>query len=231
MATAQKVGREAAMKVLMISGGRNPEGQTARAAKAVLAGAEKAGCDTIQIYLPAKEIECCQQCEDNGWGRCRRDGSCVIGDDLAALVDLMEVADAIVFATPVYYGSLSESMRAFTDRLRRISRDATRERIAGRPTVGVCVAGGGGGGAPTCCVDLEKVLRTCGLDVVDMIPVRRQSLEAKVAQLELVGEWLATMPSSWRASLVATTTDGLVEPGAGGIRSRLFITGRARSGL
>jgi multimeric flavodoxin WrbA len=184
------------MKVLMISGSRNPEGQTARAANAVLAGAEKAGCDTIQVYLPAKDVECCRQCEDSGWGRCSQDGSCIIDDDLAALVDQIEVADAVVFANPVYYGSLSESMRAFTDRLRRIARGGTKERIEGKPTVGVCVAGGRGGGGPTCCVDLEKVLRTCGFDVVDMIPARRQNLATKVAQLELVGEWLATMPRS-----------------------------------
>ena len=133
----------------------------------------------------------------DGWGKCRREGLCVINDDLAELVDQMAGADALVFATPVYYSDLSESIRAFTDRLRRTCRHPSRRtKVEGKPTVGVCVAGGGGGGAPNCCVSLEKVLRTCGLDVVDMVPVRRQNLEAKKAQLEFVGQWLTTMPSS-----------------------------------
>jgi hypothetical protein len=32
--------------------------------------------------------------------------------------------------------------------------------------------------------------------VVDMIPIRRQSLEMKLAVLEHVGAWLATKPTS-----------------------------------
>ena len=184
------------MRVLMISGSRNPEGQTAQAADALLAGASQAGGQVERVFLPELKLERCRQCDLNGWGQCRREGSCVIQDDLAGLVDKIAEADAVVFATPVYYSDLSESMRAFTDRLRRISREATQARLADKPAVGLCVAGGGGGGAPTCCVSLEKVLKTCGFDVVDMIPARRQNLEAKKAQLELVGRWLTTGPSS-----------------------------------
>jgi hypothetical protein len=39
------------------------------------------------------------------------------------------------------------------------------------------------------------VLATCGFDVVDMIPVRRQNLAAKLPLLERTGEWLATATS------------------------------------
>ncbi len=62
--------------------------------------------------------------------------------------------------------------------------------------IGVCVAGGGGGGTLPCCVDLAKVMGKCGFDIVDMFPVRRQNLEAKLKSLELAGEWLATEPGS-----------------------------------
>ena len=62
--------------------------------------------------------------------------------------------------------------------------------------IGVCVAGGGGGGSTACCVSLENVMTTCGLDVVDMIPVRRQNLQAKLRTLELAGQWLASEPRS-----------------------------------
>ena len=184
------------MQLLVILGSRNPKGQTARAAEAVIEGYVQAGGTAERVFLPALTIERCRQCEDSGWGTCRSEAHCVIEDDLDKVIALAEQADAVVFATPVYYGDLAESMRAFTDRLRRCARDGQPRALVGTPAIGVCVAGGGGGGAPNCCVSLEKVISRCGFDVVDMIPVRRQNLDTKAAQLELVGRWLATGPRS-----------------------------------
>jgi len=185
------------MKTILICGSRNPNGQTAQAADAVLKGLAKAGASAEQVFLPTLKVERCRQCDDNGWGLCRKEGSCVIDDDLSGLVEKMRQADAVVFATPVYYSDLSESLRAFVDRLRRIcTNEAGRVSIKGKPVIGVCVAGGGGGGAPACCVSLEKVMTTCGLDVVDVFPVRCQNLQAKLQTLELAGQWLASEPRS-----------------------------------
>jgi len=50
-------------------------------------------------------------------------------------------------------------------------------------------------------MNLERILQTCSFDVVDMIPVRRQNLEAKIKIMELTGEWLATEPSSSKCEL------------------------------
>lgn len=180
------------MKVIIISGSRNPNGQTARAAQAVQKGLEASGVRTETVVLPPLKIERCRQCDDNGWGLCRKEGRCIIADDFASLVEKVRNADAAVFATPVYYSDLSESLRAFLDRLRRIcTQPAGRQGIEGKPVVGVCVAGGGGGGSPACCVSLEKVLTTCKFDVTDTIPVRRQNLEAKLPILEHAGMELA----------------------------------------
>jgi multimeric flavodoxin WrbA len=160
-------------------------------------GLVKAGAEGQLVYLPHLQIQCCNQCDDNGWGTCRPEGQCVLEDDFASVVDQIRAADVVVFATPVYFGDQSESMRAFTDRLRRISRSQEhRQGIAGKPAVCICVAGGGGGGAPSCTVSLEKVLRTCGLDVVDVVPVRRQNLDLKLDLLDATGRWLATGPTS-----------------------------------
>ena len=180
------------MKLLMISGGRNPAGQTARAAEAMLQGAEAKEAQTEKVFLPLLKIERCRQCDSDGWGLCRKEGRCVIADDFAPVVDKIRAADAVVLATPVYFSDLSESIRAFLDRLRRTCRhEAGRAGIQGKPAVGICVAGGGGGGAPACCVSLEKVLSTCKFDVIDTIPVRRQNLEAKLPVLEQAGALLA----------------------------------------
>ena len=178
------------MKTLVICGSRNLQGQTAQATKAVVTGLTRAGASVEQVFLPVMNIERCRQCEDNGWGLCLKEGRCVINDDLHQLVETLREADTLVITTPVYFGDLSESLRAFTDRLRRICRNEQgRQSIQGKPMLGVCVAGGGGGGAPTCCVSLEKTLTHSGIDVLDMIPVRRQNLQEKLPRLELAGEW------------------------------------------
>jgi len=180
------------VKAIIITGSRNPEGQTARATAAVRAGLEAEGVQVEEAFLPDLSLERCRQCEATGWGICRTEGVCTIEDDFAGLVDRLGQADLAVFATPVYFGDLSECLRAFLDRLRRTCRHETGEaRVAGKPALGICVAGGGGGGAPSCATSLDKVLNTCGFDLVDVVPARRQNLALKVQILEATGRWLA----------------------------------------
>ena len=185
------------MQFVIVLGSRNQVGQTARAAQAMRDGLQQAGAQGQLVYLPQLQIQRCNQCDDKGWGTCRPEGQCVLKDDFASVVDQIRAADVVAFATPVYFGDQSESMRAFTDRLRRICHlEEHRQGIVGKPTICICVAGGRGGGAPSCTVSLEKVLRTCGFDVVDVVPVRHQNLEFKLDLLESTGRWLATGPTS-----------------------------------
>ncbi|HET6456624.1 MAG TPA: flavodoxin family protein [Armatimonadota bacterium] len=181
------------MNILIISGSRNPEGQTAQAAKVLIEGIGDGGGKAELVFLPPMHIERCRQCENDGWGICRSEGQCIIEDDLASLVGRIKAADAVVFATPVYFSDLSECLKAFLDRLRRTCvNENGRDGIDGRPAFGICVAGGGGGGSPACTEILDRTLRTCGFDVVDVIPVRRQNLEAKKAILRSTGARIAT---------------------------------------
>lgn len=192
IAQAATFGKANQMKAMIISGSRNPLGQTARAAGALLEGLRSEAAQGELAFLPQMNIERCRQCDESGWGLCRKEGRCAIEDDFAAVVESIRAADMAVFANPVYFSDLSESLRAFLDRLRRITRhEAGKQDIAGKCAVGVCVAGGGGGGAPASTVSLEKVLATCGFDVVDMVPARRQNLAMKLDVLRITGKWLA----------------------------------------
>jgi len=180
------------MKIVMISGSRNRQGKTATMADALLHGASSKGCACDRFFLPEMAIERCRQCDERGWGDCRKQGTCVIDDDFARVVEAVRAADAVVFANPVYFSDLSESLRAFLDRLRRTTcHEAGRPGIKGKTAVGVCVAGGGGGGAPACIERLQHVLETCGFDVLDLVPVRRQNMELKAEVLETTGRRLA----------------------------------------
>jgi multimeric flavodoxin WrbA len=181
------------MKLIAVLGSRNPEGRTAKAVDALFEGAKGKGAETEKIFLTEIELKLCRQCDINGWGECRSEGRCVIEDDFAGVADRIREADMAVFATPVYWGDLSESMRAFLDRLKRICTHEMGSRgIRGKTAIGICVAGGGGGGAPSCAVSLERILQICGFDLFDLIPVRRQNLDMKKEVLRITGEWIAS---------------------------------------
>jgi NAD(P)H-dependent FMN reductase len=195
------------MQILILSGSRNRRGKTARAINAIRKGITDAGGNSECLFLTELKLERCRQCEKDGWGICRSEGRCIIEDDFPSIVEKIQSADLVVFANPVYFGDLSESMKGFLDRFRRTR--FPRLMAAGRggpgmppmgqpgtPAIGLCYAGGSGNGTTSCCASLERTLQTCGFDVVDMIPARRQNLEAKLPMLELTGKWLATRPTS-----------------------------------
>ncbi len=183
------------MKVLAIDTSARPDGLTARMVRATLDGAAAAGAQTERVALADLTIEHCRMCEPGGWGLCRKEGRCVIEDDLAAVVEKMQAADALVFATPVYFGDLSESAKAFTDRLRRMATGHTpREFLRNLPTVAIAAAGGSGGGTATCLTNLEKVLSLPGCFIVDLVPVARRNESYKADVLRLVGKALVGLP-------------------------------------
>ncbi len=184
------------MIICAILGSRNTAGQTAKVAQALLQGASGEGAHVETIFLPQMNIERCRQCDEEGWGICRSEGRCVIEDEFSTITEKIIAADVLVFATPVYFYDLSESLKAYLDRLRRVTRhEDGKKGVEGKPAIGICLAGGGGGGAPMCALSLEKILQQTGFDVLDMVPVRRQNLEMKLETLAITGKWLATQLS------------------------------------
>ncbi len=184
------------MKVQMLSGSRNPQGRTAQCANALTRGLTRAGGTSELVFLPLMKLERCRQCEADGWGVCHREGYCIIQDDFTPLLEKCKEADLVVFLNPVYFRDLSESMRTFLDRVRRLNFMQPNRPMNGKPTMGVCLAGGGGNFAPSAGFILDTILQMCGFDVIDMVNVRRQNIDIKLPMLEMTGEWLATTPTS-----------------------------------
>jgi NAD(P)H-dependent FMN reductase len=192
------------MRILVLSGSRNRNGKTARGINAMCKGVAAAGGQYEVLFLTELKLECCRQCNDDGWGICRNEHRCIIEDDFDSVAEKVKTADVLVFATPVYFGDLSESLRRFLDRFRRTRFSMLPRSIPGippvntdgTPAIGYCYAGGSGNGTISCAANLERILQTCGFDVVDMIPARRQNLEIKLPFLESVGQWLVSKPIS-----------------------------------
>ena len=127
------------MKIVLLSGSRNRNGQTARAVDAFSRGIADGGGKAEILFLVEFKLERCRQCNNDGWGIYNNEARCIIEDDFASLEKKVEGADALIFASPVYFGDLSESMRGFLERYRRTHFNAIfrRQRIPrgapGRP--------------------------------------------------------------------------------------------------
>lgn len=98
-------------KVLIIGTSLRKNGNSATLANAFSQGAEQGGNVVETISLADKTIGFCKGCL-----ACQKTQKCVIFDDANAIVEKMKTADAIVFATPVYYYEMSGQMKTLLDR-------------------------------------------------------------------------------------------------------------------
>ena len=161
------------MEVMILHSSPNLNGLTAACARAAAEGVESAGGHAEIIRLNDLDIGLCEAC-DNGWGICRKEHRCILDADFPALHERFVAAEAYVLVTPVYYGDSSESMKAFTDRVRRC--EATKREassVEGKPVLLTATAGGGGGGAITCLHNLERWVQHVRARRFDTIAVRR----------------------------------------------------------
>lgn len=74
-------------------------------------GAIKAGNKVEMIYLRNYDLKYCQGCY-----ACTK-GKCIHDDGMEQLAQKLVAADVIVFATPVYFYSMSGQLKVFIDRL------------------------------------------------------------------------------------------------------------------
>ncbi len=186
-------------KILILSGSKDKKGKGAEIMAAIARGAAKAGGTSESIFLTALNLERCRQCDPDGWGICRREHWCIIKDDFPMLQEKMNAADVLVFVSPVYLRDLSESMRCFLERFTRVrfvSQLSEKRPIPGPPAVGICYSGGSGMGMADACASMGRLLEIAHVDIVDMIPLRRQNLPIKLPMLETIGGWLTTKPNS-----------------------------------
>ena len=100
------------MRVLGIVGSPRKNGNTEILMREVLKAAREAGCETELFLMSQKQVAPCDAC-----GTCFEVGSCVVQDDMQELYAMMERAHAIVFGSPVYFGSVSAQLKAAMDRM------------------------------------------------------------------------------------------------------------------
>ena len=102
------------MKVLAINGSpRGENGNTEVLLKPFLKGCEEEGAEIETIYLKDKDIKHCVGCF-TCWTK--TPGKCIHKDDMEELLDKISQADIMVYATPLYYYTVTGLMKDFMDR-------------------------------------------------------------------------------------------------------------------
>jgi multimeric flavodoxin WrbA len=180
------------MDIVVISASPNQDGLTAACMQAALEGIQTAGGQAQAVQLNDLKVGMCKACE-NGWGICRTEHKCQTEDDFQALHTQLLNADGFVLITPVYWGEMSESAKALTDRLRRCEASSGNEsRLSMKPVIAVAAAGGSGGGMITCLLGIERWIQHVRLRTFDLIPVNRWSREYKVTAIHSAAQAMVT---------------------------------------
>ena len=100
-------------KILVILGSPRKNGNSAILARRIADGARDNGAKVKEIFLQNLKISGCKGC-----GVCQKkmNSTCVIKDDMLKIYPEMKKADAFIFATPVYWCSMSAQLKTFFDR-------------------------------------------------------------------------------------------------------------------
>lgn len=98
--------------ILVILGGGRANGNTAQLTKAFIKGAEEADHQVELVSLLKTEVKGCLGCN-----ACRYGKPCIQKDGFHDLIPKIKAADLIVFASPLYFWTISSRLKAFIERL------------------------------------------------------------------------------------------------------------------
>ena len=172
------------MKVVILSGTPKWEGLCWSCVNAAAAGAERAGADCQIIRLLDYKLVRCADCGD-GWGTCREEHECCFGGDgFSELQQKLADADAAVLVTPVYWGDMTEVMKAFFDRFRRCEAlKGDKGALAGKRVLLVASPGGSGNGMISCLEQMERLCKHLRADIFDYVGVNRWNKDYKLVTI------------------------------------------------
>lgn len=172
-----------APRVLGIAGSPRRGGNTDRLLDACLQGAEASGAEVQRLVVASAGIAPCRGCN-----ACSKDGHCIVRDGMQDVYPMLEAADAIVVATPVFFATVPAVLKALYDRCQPYW---ARRYVLGRPIErrrpgALLVAGGGGDPyGHTCAVSTSRsVFAVLGLDYTAELVVRADKAGDVAAQPE-----------------------------------------------
>ena len=113
------------MKVAIFNGSPRKE-NTSAMVQAFREGAEAAGHEVEEYQVGRMKIAGCLGCE---YCHTKGEGTCVQKDDLEKIMPAYKEADVIVFASPIYYFTMTAQMEAAIQRVYCIGKPAAKKAV------------------------------------------------------------------------------------------------------
>lgn len=102
------------MKILVLQGSPRPKGSTAHLVQAFVEGASQNGHECSVVEVCRKKIAGCLACE---YCHTRGGSRCIQQDDMQEVYPLLEQADMLVLASPIYYHGFTGQLQCALNRI------------------------------------------------------------------------------------------------------------------
>ena len=114
-------------KILILQGSPRANGNTAWMAEEYKKAAEAAGHEVTLVNVARKKVAGCMAC---GYCRGKGNGACIQKDDMQELFPLMNEAEVLVLAAPIYYFTLCAQIQAPVQRMYCVNKPAKVKKMA-----------------------------------------------------------------------------------------------------
>ena len=115
------------MNILILQGSPRANGNTAWMAEEYKKAAESAGHQVTIVDVAKKKINGCLACE---YCHTKGDGACIQKDDMQELYPLMNEAEVLVLAAPIYYFTLCAQIQAPVQRMYCVNKPAKVKKMS-----------------------------------------------------------------------------------------------------
>lgn len=147
------------MLVVAVSGSPRKKGNSTRIVEKALAYFREKGIEAEGILLSETEVSPCVHCD-----RCKKENQCALDRQANDINDLLAKADAIIVASPVYFGGVSGQLKCLLDKTLPLRRNGFA--LKGKVGAAVASAGVRNGGQENAIRDIQNWMFIHGMMVV-----------------------------------------------------------------
>lgn len=115
------------MNILVLNGSPRPNGNTAAMVSAFAEGARESGHTVKIVNVCQKKIAGCLACE---YCHTKGNGQCIQQDDMQDVYPLLQEAEMIVLASPIYYHSFTGQLQCAINRIYALDKPKNLEKAA-----------------------------------------------------------------------------------------------------
>ena len=115
------------MKILVLNGSPRVNGNTAAMVNAFAEGAKEKGHEVTVVSVCQKKIAGCLACE---YCHTKGNGRCVQNDDMQDIYPVLDEAEMIVLASPIYYHSFTGQLQCAVNRIYALDKPKNLKKAA-----------------------------------------------------------------------------------------------------